>query len=87
MDEAEGGDVLVCGKDAEEVFLFAGRDGDVGGGGGGGWWVDVEKVEEGVGGVGVMPAVGLERELAVHEDDGVAVFEKVFGGSCTAGSL
>jgi hypothetical protein len=54
---------------------------------GGGAWLDVEEIEKGVGGVGVVPAEGLETELAMHEDDGVACFEKVFGGGGTSSSL
>lgn len=33
-----------------------------------------------------MSTEGLEAELAVHEDDGVACFEEVFGGRCASGS-
>lgn len=49
-------------------------------------WVDFEEVEEGIGGVGVVSAKGLETELTVHEDDSVARFEEVFGRGCTTGT-
>lgn len=39
-----------------------------------------EQIEKWVRGVGVVSAEGLQAELPVHEDDGVAGFEEVFGG-------
>ena len=48
--------------------------------------LDVEEVEEGVRRVRVVPAEGLQAELAVHEDDGVARLEEVFGGRRAAGA-
>jgi hypothetical protein len=33
-----------------------------------------------------MPAEWLQAELAMHEYDGVASFEEIFGRGCTAGA-
>ena len=81
MDEAEGGDVLVGGEDGSEELLFVGGDGYVLV-----VWVDVEKVEEGIGGVGVVTTEGLKTEMTVHKNDSVAGFEKIFSGGGAASS-
>ena len=71
-------DGLVRGEHLEEVPPLLGGDGDlrevVGA------VVDLEKVEKGVGRVGVVAAKGLQAELAVHEEDGISGFEKVLCG-------
>jgi len=41
---------------------------------------NLEKVEEGVGRVGVVAAEGLQTKLAMHEYDGIACFEEIFRG-------
>ena len=38
-----------------------------------------EEVEEAIGGMGVVPRVGQQRELAVQEDDGVSCLEEEIG--------
>ena len=46
--------------------------------------VNLKKVKEGVGRMGVVPAEGLQTELPVHEDDGVPSLEEVLcGGRAT----
>ena len=48
--------------------------------------VDLEEVEERVGGVGVVAGEGEERVLTVEEEDGVGGGEEVFGRGRTAGT-
>ena len=86
VEHAGGLDGLVRGQDGEEVAPLFGGDGDlrevVGA------VVDLEKVEKGVGRVGVVAAKGLQTELPVHEDDGISGFEKVLcrGGASSSWS-
>jgi len=50
------------------------------------WVLDLEKVEKGMCGVGIIPAEGLETKLPMHEYDCISLFEEVFGGRCTSSS-
>ena len=54
---------------------------------GGGSLFNVEEVEEGVRGMGVVPAERLQTELPVHEDDGISGLEEVLCGRSAAGAL
>lgn len=73
---------LVRREHLEQLRAFFRTYGDVARGGRRrpGWFVDVEEVEERVGGVRVVSAERLQAELPVHEDDGVAGFQEVFRG-------
>lgn len=75
-------DGLVCRQDFKQLCALTRTHGDVRRPIGSGCRrvADVEEVEEGVGGVRVVPAERLQAELAVHEDDRVAGLEEVLGG-------
>ena len=83
VQHARGLDGLVRRQDLEEVSPLLGGDGDlrevvaV---------VDLEEIEKRVGRVGVVSAEGLQAELPVHEDDGIAGFEEVLCGGCASRS-
>ena len=74
---------LVRGENFDELWSFCGLDVDVG-------WnigvVNVEEVEERMGGMRVVSAEGLETELPVHEDDCIARLEEVLCRCSSASS-
>jgi len=43
-------------------------------------WLYLKEIKERVGRVRVMPAEGLKTVLSMHKNDGIARFEKIFGG-------
>ncbi len=63
-------DRLVRGQDVKEMLALLRRDAYAVGMGG----VNVQQIEEGIGGMGIVSAEGLQTELSVHEDDCIAGF-------------